>query len=60
MWQFKNNKNATEMAKKISYIYSQGVITGYQALNWFSKFCSGDVIERNLNHGAHQTWVKML
>ena len=27
LWEFKNNKNATETARKISCIYSEGVIT---------------------------------
>ena len=27
LWEFKNNKNVTEMAKKISSVYNQGVIT---------------------------------
>ena len=29
-WEFRNNKNATETAKKISSVYGQGIITDYQ------------------------------
>ena len=40
--EFKNNKNATESAKKICSVYGQGVITECQVWNYFSKFPSGD------------------
>ena len=40
--EFKNNKNATETAKKICSLYNQSFIMDCQVWNWFSKFCSGD------------------
>ena len=43
LWDFKNNKNITEIVKNISCVYCQGVITDRQVQNWFSKFCSGDM-----------------
>ena len=46
--EFKNNKNAAEIAKKISSIFDLGVIIVFQVLNWFSKFRYGlYVIERH-------------
>ena len=36
--EFKNNKKATEILKKISSIYSQHIVTDYQVQKWFSKF----------------------
>ena len=39
MWEFKNNKNVSESAKKIC---CQGLITDYQVQNKFSKFHSGN------------------
>ena len=47
LWEFKNNKNATETAKKICSVYGQGVITDRQVRNWFSKFRSGDTSLRD-------------
>ena len=47
LWEFKNNKNATETAKKICSIYGQCVITDCQEQNWFSKFHSGNMLLRN-------------
>ena len=41
--EFKNNKNATETAKKNCSDNVQGVITDCQIRNWFSKFRSGDM-----------------
>ena len=43
MWEFKNNKIATETDKKISSVYGQGVIIDRPGRNWFSKFRSGDM-----------------
>ena len=43
MWKFKNNKTATETAKKISSIYDQSFITNRQVRKWFAKFCSNDI-----------------
>ena len=45
LWEFKNNKNVTEIAKVISSVYGQGIITNCKAQNCFLKY-SGDVIER--------------
>ena len=45
LWEFKNIKNATETAKKISCIYCQGVIT--VLWNWCSMFRSGDTSLRD-------------
>ena len=42
LWEFKNNKNATETIKKISSINSYGDRSNCQVRNWFSKFCSSD------------------
>ena len=42
MWEFKNDKNATETPKKISSGYSQDVITYCHVWDWFSKLHSGD------------------
>ena len=42
LWEFKNNKNAMETAMNICSAYGQGVVTGSQVQNWFSKFHSGD------------------
>ena len=47
MWEFKNNKNAAETAKKNSCIYDQGIITDCQVCKWFSKFHSGNIMLRN-------------
>ena len=33
LWEYKNNKNTTEKAKKICCVYSQGVITDHQVWN---------------------------
>ena len=33
LWEFKNNKNATETAKKISCVYTQGAITERSSWN---------------------------
>ena len=30
LWEFENNKNDTEMAKKICSVYDQGVLTDHQ------------------------------
>ena len=43
LWKFKNNKNATEVTKKISSAHGQSVITDRQVQNWFSKFGSVDM-----------------
>ena len=42
--EFKSNKNSTEIAKKTSSVYVQGVITDRQVWNWFSKFHSSDTL----------------
>ena len=42
LWEFKNNKNAAETAKKISSVYGQSVIPDHQVQNWFLKIHSGD------------------
>ena len=42
LWEFKNNKNATESKKKVFSVYSRGVITHCQVGNWFLEFRSGD------------------
>ena len=42
MCQFKNNENATDIAKKISSVYDQGEITNHQIWKYFSKFRSSD------------------
>ena len=47
LWEFKNNGNATEKAKKICSVYGQGVITDYQIQNWFSKFHSSNTSLRD-------------
>ena len=47
MWEFMNNKNATETAKKINSVYDQDVITDHQVCNWFSKFHSGNKLLRD-------------
>ena len=44
---FKNNKNATETAKKISSVYGKDVIIDCQVRNWFSKIFSGDTSLRD-------------
>ena len=36
LWEFKNNKNAIETAKKISCVHGQGVIIEHQVCNRFS------------------------
>ena len=46
-WEFKNNKNAIETAKKICTVYDQDMMTDYQVQNWFSKFCSGNTSLRD-------------
>ena len=43
LWEFKDNKNATETAEKICNVYGQDVITTRQVRNWFAKFRSGDI-----------------
>ena len=40
--EFKNNKNASESAKKLHSVCGHGIITDRQFQNWFSKFRSGD------------------
>ena len=45
--EFKNNKNATETAKKISSFHGQSLITNNQVRSWFSKFRSSDMPLRN-------------
>ena len=45
-WEFTNNKNATETAKKICRVNDQGVITDYQVSNWFSKLLYGNTWSR--------------
>ena len=47
LWKFKNNKNTTEIAKKICNVYGQGVINDHQVQNWLSKFCSDDMSLRD-------------
>ena len=47
VWEFKNNKNAIEIVKKILSVYGQGVITDHQVWKWFSKFCSSDMSLRD-------------
>ena len=47
LWEYKDNKNATETAKEICSVYDQGVMTDRQVWNWFSKFRSGDASLRN-------------
>ena len=47
LWEFKNNKNVSEVAEKISCVYGQRVIIDRQLRNWFLKFCSGDTSLRN-------------
>ena len=42
LWEFKNNKNTIETSEKICSVDSQGVITGSQVWNWFTKFNSDD------------------
>ena len=41
--EFKNNKNAKETTKRMSCVYSLGVITDCQVWIWLSKFNSGDM-----------------
>ena len=38
LWEFKNNKTASETAKKISSVYAQRVVSDRQVRNWFFKF----------------------
>ena len=47
LWEFKNNKNAIETAKKICSVCARKVITDCQVQNWFSKFHSGDTSLRH-------------
>ena len=47
LWKFKNNKNATEKAWKISSVYGQDVIADRQVRNWFSKVRSSDTSMSN-------------
>ena len=47
LWEFKNDKNATEKAKKISSVFDQSIITDRQIRNWFSKLRSGDMSLRD-------------
>ena len=58
LWEFRNNKNAKEIAKKIC-----SVITDHQIQNWFSKFHSGDMSLRDeprtdLNEDALKKWME--
>ena len=46
LWQFKNNKNIIETAKKIC-VYDQGVIIEHQVQNRFSKFHSDNTSLKN-------------
>ena len=46
-WEFYNNKNVIETAKKIGSIHGQGVITDNQVWNWFSKFHSSNTSFRD-------------
>ena len=47
MWDFNNNKNATEIAKKICSVYGKRVIIDLQVRNWFSKFRFNDTSLRD-------------
>ena len=47
LWEFKNNKNSIEIAKKIFSVYGQGVMIDCQVRTWFSKFHSGDTLTRD-------------
>ena len=47
LWEFKDNENATETAKKIRNVHGQRVITGRHVPNWFLKFYSVDKSLRN-------------
>ena len=55
LWEFKNNKNATETTKKLCSIYVQDVITDRQVWNWFSKFRSGDISLRDKPRPGHSS-----
>ena len=43
LWEFKNYKNSTEIAKKNCSVNEQGLIPNYQVQNWFSKLHSGNM-----------------
>ena len=43
----KNIKNARETANKICSVNDQGVIIDCQVKNWFSKFHSGNMLQRD-------------
>ena len=53
LWEFKNNKDATETAQKNSSVHGQGIITDRYARNWFSMFCSGDTLLRDELKAEH-------
>ena len=55
MRDFKNNKNATETAKKISSVYDRGGFTDCQVRNWFSNICSIDTLLRNEPRAGHSS-----
>ena len=38
LWEFKNNKNATETVREIFIVCGLGVNTDSQILNWFTNF----------------------
>ena len=41
-WEFKNNKNVTETAEKISDVYDQDIVIDREVRNCFSKFPFSD------------------
>ena len=47
LWQFKNNKDTTEIAMKICSVYGQSVITNRQVWYWFLKFHSDIMLLRD-------------
>ena len=53
LWEFKNNKNATETAKKNCNVYGQGVITDCQVQIYFSRFRCRNTSLRNEPRPGH-------
>ena len=65
--EFKNDKNITETAKKISRVYGHDVITNQQVQKWFSKFLFSDTLLKDqpkpgyssdLDQDASREWVE--
>ena len=59
LWEFNNNKNATETTKKICSVYGQGIITDSQVEKLLSFIMVILHWGKNLDQDTHQISIKV-